>query len=304
MTGGTNVTAAIRAYDTSIPTDLTTATRGHSDDCYWSEHDIGEIAQLYSEQNVSVDKADVREIHVWQFADENLEAEVKDTWIDQYMTDTDNPSDDEEDETDGVVYDYRLTDAFIKIQVSDELRDAVQDDFWDGIEGSSADIEALSWPSWGGISGGITGTGAEMRDALGDGLSGVWGGSMATFGMWQESAGNLLSDGWGGFTGAMKDGANTIWSTTNALIGNLVKGAASFVMSLAGQLLSGTLGLFTKALSLLWGGTLGKWTMIIVLVIVIVVLVILQWKFGLFNFLLKPIFNRLGKSSSRKVGAR
>lgn len=303
MSGGANVTAAIRAYDTSIPTSLAVATDDHSSESFWSANDVGEIAQLYSEQNISIEHVDVTDIYVFEFASSNFEQAVKNVWIEQYMPKTSGHEDDTDySETsthpDGHVVDYKLTDIFVVIKASDSLIERIQDDFWEGVEGSDATVETWSWPSidFGGATKGLTGTGAEIKDAIGDGISNVWGGSAGFGAMMRESAANLVSDGIGGFTGGVKNVFSDGWTMTNSFIGSAIKGSTSFVYSMAGALWNGALSMFGGALSWMFGGVMQMFTIgIVIIIIIVIVAIVAAMAFGV-----GPAKFLVGKRSRRK----
>jgi len=289
MSGGDNLSAALGTeYFGTVPASLT-ATLYDNNSAYDTK-DIKYTAAMTPEENETYKH---EQAWAWGWGD-NLEKTVLDDLRLQIY----------DDEDDGYIVDYRITSVWVTIDFSDALQDAVQEDFWEGIEGTDADIEAM-WPFDKADGTAISGDQDDIKKAVKDALSNTRENSFGLLCGVFDEAGDIVDSGTGGrdasafgFGDGSSGISSAVFTMTNAAIGALVDGLNSLLFD-ANTFVTNSLGqLVTDPFSLASGGTVGKMMIWVIIFVVFILLIIFEVRTKIFS----EWFNKLfGKKSGSKT---
>ena len=288
MSGGDNLSAALGTeFFGTVPASLT-ATLYDNNSAYDTK-DIKYVSAMTPEENETYKH---EQAWAWGWGD-NIETTVLDDLRLQIYDDKD----------DGYIVDYRITSVWISLDFSDALQDAVQEDFWEGIEDTDADIEAM-WPFDKADGTAISGDQDDIKKAVKDALSNTRENSFGLLCGVFDEAGDIVDSGTGsrdasafGFGDGSSGISSAPFTMVNAAIGSLVDGVSTLLFDAQSFLTNSDGQLNGNPFSLVAGGTVGKMMIFVIIFVVFILLVIFEMKTGIF----KEWFNKL---SGKKSGSR
>lgn len=267
MSGGANMSEALVDSSDyfnngqSIPTDITNFQK--TNDSWYNPRDLKHLCAMIPEKNESYNH---REAYEYHWGDDFQKTIFNDIRA-QYNYDEDA----------GMFVDHRVENLNLTVTFSDTFADQVRQDFWEGVKGSNADIEAsfFTQNAEAGMFDSISGSWNNIMDGAGDGLGNVYDNSFGMLGASAMGAGEWATSGFLGFGDSVGNGISGFFTATNAAIGNIVSGASQFIVNGGKFLLTTAFQLLKLPFSLLMMLT-GKihWTIIFVIFVIIVLAVV------------------------------